>query len=330
MSTIFARVFATAAIAALLGTPAEAGYVSFDPPTGHFIMPTTMNSSGAIAGYWYDGKVYHGFLREPDGTFATFDPPGSVETTPLGMNDKGYVVGTYEDIKNEFGFYHGFVRRPDGTIVTYDAPGGDGGDTAIWGINKKRTLAGTYADEEGVHHSFILKARGDFTSFDPPGAATSRASAISDKGTVTGYYSEVGQTGGFMRTSDGAFTTFNAGGDTYPKGVTSRNVISGEFSGGHVNGFVRQPDGSMATFTYPKFCCTYVQGMNNQGSIVGYFLDDKSRSHGYLRTAKGQFTLIQPDESLKTSSEASAINANGQIAGHYDDDIGGHGFLYTP
>jgi len=320
--------------------PAEAGYVSFDPPTSGFTMPLSINDKGAISGYWFDGNLYHGFLRTPDGTITTFDPPGSVETTPLGMNDYGLVVGAYKAIKNEYGFYHGFVRHTNGDIVTYDTPENNV-YTAIKAINRKKTMTGYYTDKtEGRYHGFVLDAAGNFASFDPPTSVETWAWDINDEGTVTGYYIYAGNgpcgngiLGGFTRTPNGKITTFDVEAGASPTGINSRNVIGGQYTDEscHENGFVRQADGHITTFGYAgTTCCTYTRDINKQGSVVGSFYDANDREHGFLRTPKGKFIMIQPDGPPDMGSAAVGINNSGQIAGWYTDDTGLHGFLYTP
>jgi hypothetical protein len=61
-----------------------------------------------FAGYNSDsGRVTHGFLRKPDGTFKSFDPPGSAYTRPQCINKTRAIAGYYAD---SGGVYHGFLR----------------------------------------------------------------------------------------------------------------------------------------------------------------------------------------------------------------------------
>lgn len=109
-------------------------FTTFDAPGAATTMADfgtlaiSINPAGVITGYYSDGSqppgssqiVYHGFVRNPDGTFTTFDAPGAVATFPSSNNPAGVIVGQYSD-SNEVN--HGFLRRQDGSITTFDAPG---------------------------------------------------------------------------------------------------------------------------------------------------------------------------------------------------------------
>ncbi len=59
-------------------------------------------------------NVYHGFVRDRDGTFTKFDPPGTGTipfsgTFAYAINDGGVIAGNYLDNSN---LNHGFLRSP--------------------------------------------------------------------------------------------------------------------------------------------------------------------------------------------------------------------------
>ena len=58
----------------------QATIINFDPPGSLQTEPLSINSAGAVTGYYSDGSALHGFLREPDGSFTAFDPPGATAT----------------------------------------------------------------------------------------------------------------------------------------------------------------------------------------------------------------------------------------------------------
>jgi hypothetical protein len=125
-----------------------------------------LNLEGAITGTYYDANnAFHGFLRNPNGTFIKFEAPGADTTTPFNgtfpesLNDCGAITGSYLDI-NEV--YHGFVRSPEGKFTTFDAPGadpnpGDYNGTFPSTINLFGAITGFYVDASNVYHGFILK-----------------------------------------------------------------------------------------------------------------------------------------------------------------------------
>jgi len=323
---------------AFLAVPAQAGYVYFSAPAP-FMIPIRMNNNGAAIGIWddYHANKTRGFIRTPDGTFTTFDPPASIETTPLDVNEKNLVVGTYKENARGFDRYHGFIRHAHGSIEMYDAPDSDG-YTVIIGVNKKGTFTGYYRDHQDHTHGFVQDAAGNFTSFVPPGGGGTWPRTIGDDGKVTGYYIHSGSGGcgiiygGFVRAPDGTITTFDVGNSANPEGVNSLGVDGGDYSTDtcQVNGFLRQADGTTASFTYPGSCCTYVSGMNEHGTIVGHYIDTASNgARSYQRTADGTITAFKPGRQ-KNDSQAVSINNRGQVLGYYDDNTGIHGFIYTP
>jgi hypothetical protein len=125
-----------------------------------------LNDAGAITGTYYDANnVFHGYLRNPNGTFIKFEAPGADTTTsfngtfPETINDLGVIAGYYLDA-NEV--YHGFLRNPDGTYVKFEAPGadanaGDYNGTYPININLSGSITGYYIDVTNVYHGFIRR-----------------------------------------------------------------------------------------------------------------------------------------------------------------------------
>src|SRR5260221_6154981 len=60
-----------------------ATFTTFDVPGIRGILVQSINTAGAITGFYADANyVVHGFLRARDGTLTTFDVPGAVHTYP--------------------------------------------------------------------------------------------------------------------------------------------------------------------------------------------------------------------------------------------------------
>lgn len=93
------------------------------------------------------------------------------------------------------------------------------------------------------------------------------------------------------------------------------------------HGLLRTADGVVVSFDPPGSQFTSPQGINNEGTIVGYYFDAGGTAHGFLRSRQGKFTTIDdPDASGYT--EIRAINDLGAVAGFYLDASGTpHGFL---
>ena len=67
----------------------KSAFITFDPP-GSIVetIPTSMNPSGAITGWYFDGNIFHGFLRSRQGAFTILDFPGATGTSGASINDR--------------------------------------------------------------------------------------------------------------------------------------------------------------------------------------------------------------------------------------------------
>jgi hypothetical protein len=200
---------------------ADGTITEFEVPDASLTFALSINTDGAIAGYWGDNgsphPVYHGFVRSASGTITTFDAPGAGTsennvyvqgTFALSINDDGAITGYYVDASDG---YHGFVRYADGTITTLNAPGAGTGTSSLTGyqlgtkalsINDDGVITGYYIDANEVYHGFMVSASGDITTFNAPGAGTTEntgtyPTSINDNGVIVGYVvgSSVGQKG---------------------------------------------------------------------------------------------------------------------------------------
>ncbi len=297
-------------------------FTTFDAPgadttAGSFngTVAVSINDLGAIAGSYLDASGFsHGFLRSPDGKFTTFDVPGAggFGSTPLAVNLEGAIVGYYTD--SNFSF-RAFLRSPNGKFTTWigpDACTGNGSDgcfgSGASSINAFGTVAGGFEDNSGnfVHHSFVRNAEGKMKTFDVPGAGTGTyqgtgcpgcALGLNQLGAIAGIYSDANSVNhGFLRSSDGKFTTFDA-----PGAGTDSDEGTGCFSDCNVS-------------------------LNDWGAITGTYIDANFVFHGYLRSPNGKFATVDPRGSIFTSP--SGINDLGTITGTYVDanDVY-HGFL---
>src|SRR5258708_37291675 len=97
--------------ALLVGSRASAQtqspFITFDAPGagtahGQGTSALAISASGGIAGTYTDsGGACHGFVRNPDGTFATFDSPPTRQPSqptcpnPTSINSGGVMTGLY-------------------------------------------------------------------------------------------------------------------------------------------------------------------------------------------------------------------------------------------
>jgi len=75
---------------------------------------------------------------------------------------------------------------------------------------------------------------------------------------------------------------------------------------------------------------TIARGINNLGQIVGYYLDNANKPHGFLLSGGANPTYTTLDVPWATEgTRAFGINDMGQIVGTYETGNGIHAFLYS-
>jgi hypothetical protein len=301
----------------------EGKFITFEAPgadttPGSFdgTSPVSINDLGAITGWYSDTKGFnHGFLRNPDGTFATFEVTGAggYGSFPIGINVEGAIVGYYTDPNVNF---HAFLRTPDGKFKTFAGPGAceTGTSTGCYGneatiINFSGTSVGNYMDENFVGHGLIRGADGALTTFEAPGGGTGI-----DQGTGC----------------PGCYSGFNQWGAIATNYTDANNVF---------HGLIRSPNGKLTTFDAPDAGTGSYQGtgcfsdcpvsLNDWGVITGVYVDSNYVYHGYLRTPAGKIVTIDPSGS--TGTFPYVVNDLGEITGYYLDGNGvWHGFQAIP
>ena len=108
--------------------------------------------------------------------------------------------------------------------------------------------------------------------------------------------------------------------------MNDSDTIVGVYLGsdGNYHAFQRTVDGNLFTFDYPGAVSTHAEGINNAGTINGYFTDSSGNAHGFFG-GLGYFT--QYDISGAANSLPRGINGFGTVAGSIGDSSGVmHGF----
>ena len=198
-------------------------------------------------------------------------------------------------------------------IISFDAPGAGtsaGQGTYAFSIDPQGAIAGYYLDNNNVYHGFLRTKRGDITTFDVSGAGTAAFQGTlpfgsNTEGAIAGFYADSSFVyHGFVRTPDGKITTFDApgAGGTFAAQINPAGVIAGDyFDVANVqHAYVRSPDGNITTFDAPGAGTGAFQGtftgfldcINPEGVMVGYYLDASNLYHGYVRASDGNVTTF--------------------------------------
>jgi hypothetical protein len=321
----------------------KSAFITFDPP-GSVVetIPTSMNPSGAITGWYFDGNIFHGFLRSRQGAFTILDFPGATGTSGASINPAGTITGNYWDASVP-AVFHGFVRSPDGVLTSFDPVGS--ADTEPASINPTGEISGTYyGTDRGVGHGFLRDRDGAITSFDVPDSnGGTFVTGMTPSGEITGYYNDndepPGPQHGFVRSRDGAYTTFDMPAcascgivvSTMPLAINPAGEIIGSFyraDYGTVHAFVRQSDGVITPFNAPcAGASTFPNSINAAGVITGIYYGCGAR--GFVRDRDRKITTFDPPGSTYTMP--TSINDAGAITGWYVDTSSvTHGFLRSP
>jgi hypothetical protein len=256
-------------------------------------------------------------------------------------------------------------------IITFDAPGagtGSGQGTGCFAftdcsvlLNNFGAITGYYLDANNVFHGFLRSPEGTFTNFEAPGADTTAndfngtlPNAINDAGAITGIYYDVNNVGhGFLRSPEGAFTTFDAPGSvgyTNPVAINLESGIVGYYGdqNGQARAFLRHPDGTFETWSGPDACTSAPPGgfcggtaafsINVFGTVAGGYGDTNLVSHVLIRTPAGKLQSVSVPGAGTGSGQGTGcpgcsrgLNVFGTIASYYiDGNNVVHGFLSAP
>jgi hypothetical protein len=247
-----------------------------------------INNRGQIVGAYFDDSAVHSFVRNRDGGYTTFDFPGSpgVEVGVGDINDRGQIVGFYAD---DTGTYRSFLRSRRGAFTAIENPRASGtspygSGTAVYGINDRGVVAGSYA-AGGTVHGFVRDQNGKFRTVDYPGAAETGLSEINERGQVLGAY-----------------------GDDVGSGLPHDFVLGG---------------GDSSAIEFPGASESFVDDVNNRGEIVGYYLDAAGASHGYLRERTGRYSPIDHPDAAPLGNDTNGLNDRGEIVGEYYEHVDG-------
>jgi hypothetical protein len=95
------------------------------------------------------------------------------------------------------------------------------------------------------------------------------------------------------------------------------------------HGYVRAPDGAIATFDPDGSINTNAAGINALGTVTGTYDDSSDYAHGFERAPGGAITTFDVPGAPDTFG--NSINTKGAIAGeYYDSSYVQHGYVRAP
>jgi len=174
---------------------------------------------------------------------------------------------------------------------------------------------------------------GVFTTIDAPNAVNTRGRAINSEGDTVGWYRDTGnKVHGFLRSADGSFTIIDVPLSgallTQALGINDRGDIVGTYTSSDTlrHGFLLSHTGDFSSFDPLNSGDTVARGIDDSGEITGFF---NFFLHGYLLSRDGTATELDVPFAGVTDTQAYSVNNRGDVAGSFDDAVGGHGFVLS-
>ena len=264
-----------------------------------------ISNAGTIAGYFGSGAAGHpnkGYLLFPpygQGNYVSENFPGSAQTQLTGLNDNGTKVGFFSTMNNasQMNDNFGFWQR-NGKYHVADFPTNDAASPPVdqlLGVNDGDIAVGFWTDAAGNNHGYEYDINnGRYAAVTDPSApsASLTAAAINNDGAIAGFYvNQDGVTDGFIKTGHrftdlavpGAASTMALGVNDHDEVVGSYTVGSG--SNAVMHGFTWTPGGGFTTVDDPHgMGTTTINGVNDAGDLVGFYVDSAGNTDGLLAT----------------------------------------------
>jgi hypothetical protein len=264
-----------------------------DPADPTFNQLLGINNAGTISGYYGSGATGHpnqGYLLTTPNTFTNENFPGSTQTQVTGINNVGTTVGFWTN--SNLGTNFGFVDNK-GTFTNVNDPAIGSTSTAInqlLGVNDSNIAVGFYLDGNGNSHSYTYTiSTKAFTPITYTNAVSLTASAINNSNETAGFYTNAGGTTLGFLDNNGKFTSLNApnASSTMFFGLNNNGLAVGQATiGSLTEGIVyNSVNFSWLELNDPLGVgTTTFNGINNSGSIVGFYTDGAGNTDGLLAT----------------------------------------------
>ena len=283
--------------------------------------------------------------------YEVFDHPDADGIQVFGINDRGDVVGNVTD---EVGGVPFVYASKKGT-VTDVAPSAGHSDTGVLASNDAGVMVGSVLDlTETMTSGFIRDKQGNYTIVDHPlGVGFTQFRGVNNKGLVTGFRGDasVNTIGFIYDPKSNTFTDLNpTSWFTIAQGINSKGEVVGSSNftpetdpcPGLGNpflryGWLRATDGTVTYFEV-NGSHSSGRGINDQGSIVGFFIDlTDGNFKGYKAELDGtqcQSLTLGPSDILDVPGTnetiAAGINNAGDISGGTSFGDTSIGFIARP
>jgi len=199
-------------------------------------------------------------------------------------------------------------------------------ETFANGINSTGTIAGYSDDGITLAHGFT-RSGNTLTSYDAPGAVRiTEHYGINNQGSVSGAYYDGSVLAGYLLQGN-TFTPLNPGGGyTVGWGLNDSNQVVGSYDAGGVDHGFSWNGASFSDLVVPGSISTQARDVDNQGRIVGWWVDPARFIHGF-QLVGNTYTPFDVPGDLSYGTRIMGTNDHGWLSGSYGDDTGLHGFV---
>lgn len=257
--------------------------------------------------------------------------PNSAQTQVVGINSFGLTVGFWVDNNTAFDNF-GFVDNGGTftSVVDPNTPTVAGAVNQLLGVNDLKEAAGFYTDASGNNQGYIYNIpTGTFTAVTIPGSSSVTATGINNTlcaalpvlhscqsssvtttginnaGVISGFYLNGTVTDGFIDNNGSITTLTGPSGATTTQafGLNNEGQVVGDYvdAAGNTHGFVysiataayttiNDPNATPASPGAPTM--TVVNGINDLGQLVGFYLDASGNTDGMLAAIPGTIATI--------------------------------------
>ena len=273
-------------------------FFAFNGPGGGNTVLSGINNDDVLVGWTSNTEGFpqaHGFVSF-QGNVVPIDVPGAGNTWPLDINDTGVVVGWCECATVIGVGYHGFRYAGGAYTVAPFEPIPAVHHAKATGINRQGQITGWFEQESLGPES---QSGGLWGYVDTQQARSIMFAGNNDAGHLTGLAFANGVSA-FLHT--GTTTTavtlpFRPGEVPEPDDVNNSDTVVGSYvheSGPNVvtafRGFV-WAGGKAVSINFPGARSTWVTGINDAGTIVGYYAPDTSSSIGFIAVPHSPVTV---------------------------------------
>jgi len=267
-----------------------------------------INNEGEIAGYFGanltpadPNKGYTVTLHNGQPHFTDENFLGSVQTQVTGINNSGLTVGFWVDGNGD---NYGFVDNNGQYITAIDPLAPQPTATApvteqFLGVNDHDMAVGFYNDAQGNSHGFTYDIKtGAFSAVNVGGFSSLTAAAINNNGDIAGFGMKGGVDEAFLKVGNKVtlLTGPSGASNVQALGVNNEDDVVGSYqdSTGATHGFLYDAQTKSYTTiddtsnaTKGSKALTVINGINDKGQLVGFYLNGQGHTDGLLITISG-------------------------------------------